>query len=117
MNELFRPQNGFYPVGICLDDQLQIFLYTNGFDADGQFVDKKLESFVKEKNGQKFFENDVFAYRSYSKKYEGCPFFIHKPSGIEICWAPAPANGYVLSNQLLGHDFLDILEECENSIE
>lgn len=107
-NAVFGNSRGIYHVEPRREYQEVFcdFLYRNGFDMYGYY-----------KDGSNYIETDKFILRPYywgdNEAVMELPNFVHKPTGLEMCWYKYPMRD-AYSNQDVSVEELErILEDCD----
>lgn len=87
------------------------FLQRNGFDMYGYY----------ERGSERCFENDTFVIRPYywgeDEEIAVLPNFEFKPTGFTISWYKYPMRNAFASHDIGIGTFLEILHECEKSMD
>ena len=74
-------------------------------------------------NDGRYFENDIFEYKSYCWFDDGDDIerneyhFYHKPSGFKIQWYKYALRGAYCNMNITDSQFIDILYDCLNSLQ
>lgn len=92
-------------------DPFDDFLLHNGFNGYGYYL----------QGIERCFENNVFIVRPYywgeDEEIAALPNFEFKPTGFTISWYKYPMRDAYASHNISTKDFLEILEECEKSMD
>lgn len=121
-NLLFGHSRGEYAIGREeFQEPFHEFLHNHEFDIYGlPDTDARAEQYVT-KDGDNYFENDVFLLRPYywgeDEEIAARPNFVYKPEGITIEWYKYSLRDAYCNKDISLEKFLEILQVCADSLE